>query len=220
MRHVDGRAVYLTEASVSVFEAERRRTADEERWAADRKRWLEHARAVGAPRDRRAKLAAAPLGEATVLACRQLYLSTAERAAHRAGRARRWNDVARIRRRQASALYHEAGSPIPPPDEVVALYRQGVTATLHSLAELGSVADLVGARCCPACRADNGRTFRVADELRTPRLPHAGCPRGLCDCDWWIVTEAPKRRRRRRPSPPSARRGDDPPLEATPAASY
>ncbi len=128
--------------------------------------------------------------------------------------------MARIRRRQASALYHEAGSPIPPPDEVVALYRQGVTATLHSLAELGSVADLVGARCCPACRADNGRTFRVADELRTPRLPHAGCPRGLCDCDWWIVTEAPKRRRRRRLSPPSAPRGDDPPLEATPAASY
>jgi hypothetical protein len=57
----------------------------------------------------------------------------------------------------------------------------------------------VGASCCAACRADNERIFRIADELRVPRLPHPDCPRGLCACDWWpTVRQAPKKKHRRR----------------------
>ena len=66
----------------------------------------------------------------------------------------------------------------------------------EGLSAVAREAELVGAACCPACRADNGRTFRIADELRTPRLPHPDCPRGLCACDWWpAVRKAPKKRR-------------------------
>ena len=47
-------------------------------------------------------------------------------------------------------------------------------------------AELVSASCCDACRADGGQTFKISLELRTPRLPHAGCPKGLCRCDWYL----------------------------------
>ena len=115
-------------------------------------------------------------------------------------KAKRWDEVARIRRRQAAALFEEAGGSAPPADEIVALHREGVAATLRALAMVSREAELVGASCCHTCRTDNDRIFRIADELRTPRLPHAGCPRGLCACDWWPAVRDPatKRRRRRR----------------------
>jgi hypothetical protein len=199
VRHVDGRAVYLTEAAVPVFEGERRRTDDQDRWAIERRRWLHLAKVVKAPVDRRERIERAPLSAENVHAARTLYLTSVEREVRAARGAARWNDVAIRRREQAAALFEEAGSPVPPPEEVLRLHQEGAAAALRAMVAIARNADLVGASCCPACRADDGRAFRIADELRVPRLPHAGCPRGLCPCDWWISTEVPKRRRRSKP---------------------
>jgi hypothetical protein len=191
--------IYLTEAAVEIFEAERQHEIDQQRWARERGTWLQLAQRVGAPADRRQRLAAAALTAASVKTSRTLYLVAAERAVRAARRDKRWAEVAQIRRRQAAALHEELGGRLPPSDEIVALYREGVTATLRKLAQVSRDAELVGAACCQACRADNERIFRIAAELRTPRLPHAGCPRGLCTCDWWpALTSAPKKARRRR----------------------
>jgi hypothetical protein len=64
-----------------------------------------------------------------------------------------------------AALYEEAGATPPPTDEVLALYREGMTATLRELAAVAKGVELVGATCCADCRADNERTFKIADEL-------------------------------------------------------
>ncbi len=209
VRHSDGRAIYLTAAAVEVFEAEREHEIEEQLWARERRRWLQLAQRVGAPPERRRRLAAAALTAASVTASRSLYLAAAEHAVRAARRDKRWAELAQIRRRQATALHEEAGAHLPPSDEIVALYREGVAATLRKLAQVSRDAELVGASCCQACRADNERIFRIADELRTPRLPHAGCPRGLCTCDWWptLTGAAKKPRRRRAPAPP--RTADD-----------
>ena len=203
VRHSDGRAIYLTEAAVEVFEAERRRVVDEQTWTRQRRNWLQLARLVGAPSDRRQKLAAAPLSASTVAAAQALYLTTAERAARTARRDKAWEDVARIRQRQAAALFEDAGSPLPPPDEILDLYREGVAATLRGLSNVAREAELVGASCCPACRADNERIFRISDELKVARLPHPDCPRGLCACDWWPAVKKPPKKRPRRAAPAS-----------------
>jgi hypothetical protein len=210
VRHLEGRAIYLTEAAVEVFEAERQHEIDEQRWSRERQAWLRLAQRVGAPADRRRRLMAAPVTVASVKASRGLYLVAAERAVRAARRDPRWSEVAQIRRRQASALFEEAGAHPPPSDEIVALYREGVMDTLRQLSQVSRTAELVGATCCPACRADDERVFRIAAEIRAPRLPHVGCPRGLCACDWWpALAGAPKKPRRRRvpTSPPPA----DPP---------
>ena len=204
VRHSEGRAIYLTEAAVEVFEAERKREIEAGTLTRERDRWLQLAQLAGVPAERRQRLAAAPLTAATVQAARTLYLVAADRAVRAARRDKHWDDVARIRRRQAAALFEEAGGNPPPADEIVALHREGVAATLRALSALSREAELVGASCCAACRADNGRIFLIADELRTPRLPHAGCPRGLCACDWWPALRNPvAARRRRRGSPAS-----------------
>jgi uncharacterized Zn finger protein (UPF0148 family) len=207
VRHSEGRAIYLTEATVEVFESERQREIDEQTWTRERRRWLHLAQLAGAPADRRRRVAAAPLTAAAVESSRTLYLVAAERAVRAARRDKHWDEVAQIRRRQAAALFMDAGSNPPPADEIVALHREGVAATLRALAAVSREAELVGASCCRACRADDERIFRIADELRTPRLPHAGCPRGLCTCDWWPALRNPATKRRRRRSstaPPAA----------------
>lgn len=213
VRHSEGRAIYLTEAAVEVFEAERRHDINEQAWTRQRRAWLQLARLAGAPADRRARLAAAPLTLAAIQSSRTLYLAAAERAVRAARRDKHWDDVARIRRRQAAALFEDAGGKPPPADDILAIHREAMAATLRTLAPVTREAELVGASCCPACRADNERVFRIADELRTPRLPHAGCPRGLCACDWWPTIRNPtaKRRRRRASSAPAA-------AEASPAS--
>ena len=200
VRHADGRTIYLTEAAVEIFEAERQLEIERQAWTSERRRWLHLARVAGAPAELRRRAAVAPLSIAAVRSSRDLYLDAAESAVRVARRAKRWDEVARIRRRQAAALFEEAGGSAPPADEIVALHREGVAATLRALATVSREAELVGASCCHACRIDNDRIFRIADELRTPRLPHTGCPRGLCGCDWWpaVPDPAAKRRRRRR----------------------
>ncbi len=198
VRRVDGRTIYLTEAAVEVFESERERGALEQTWTRQRRDWLTLARQVGAPADRRQRIEEGPLSAATVQAARTLYLTNLERLVRAARRDKQWGDVARLRRRQAAALYEEAGATAPPSDEIMALYREGMTATLRELAAVARGAELVGATCCAACRADNERTFKIADELRTPRLPHVDCPKGLCACDWWPAVHVPPPKRRRR----------------------
>lgn len=144
-----------------------------------------------------------PPSEAVVEASKSLYLAAAERAVRTARRDKHWDEVARIRRDQAAALFHESGSAIPPSEEVVALHREWSAAALHSLAGSGAQVELVAGRCCAICKRDDGRAFRIVDELRTQRLPHEGCPKGLCQCDWWPVPDVKSRgpRVRRRTSP-------------------
>jgi hypothetical protein len=219
VRRVDGRLALLTESAVTVFEAARQREVDERTWKAARLRWLRLARNVKASPARRAKLAAARLSADVVQASRALYLSTAERAVRAARHRKRWGDVGRIRREQAEALYLEAGSPVPPPAEIAELHREGMIAVLRSLLLVAKDVELVSAGCCPACRADDGKTFRIASEVGTPRLPHAGCPRGLCGCDWWPAVVEPGKRRRRAPATarPSPSAAAAPAVEPTPA---
>jgi hypothetical protein len=124
--------------------------------------------------------------------------------------------VARIRRQQATALFREAGEPVPPPEEIVALQREGMLAHLRALAETSGHAELASTGCCRACAADDGTAFPIAAELRAPRLPHAGCPKGLCGCEWWIATPPKKKGRanRRRPVPVMASDAADGPSSA------
>ena len=200
VRHSDGRTIYLTEAAVEIFEAERELEIERQAWTLARRRWLHLARAAGAPAELRRRAAAAPLSIEAVRSARDLYLDAAESAVKAARKAKRWDEVARIRRRQAAALLRRPVAARHRRDEIVALHREGVAATLRALAMVSREAELVGASCCQTCRTDNERIFRIADELRTPRLPHAGCPRGLCACDWWPAVRDPatKRRSRRR----------------------
>jgi hypothetical protein len=202
VRRIEGRLALLTESAVLVFDAERRREADEAAWTAARRRWLTLAHDLHAPGDRLTRIAGAPISAEAMAAARTLYLTTAEGVVRTARREKRWGDVGQVRRRQAEALYLEADSPRPVPEEIVALHREGMAAVLRSLLPVSKSAEIVSAGCCPACRADDGRAFRIADELRAVRLPHAGCPKGLCACDWWPAVAPPKQRRRRASAAP------------------
>jgi hypothetical protein len=184
VKRADGRTVYLTEAAVPVFQAERRRVASAGRLNRDRARWLKLAAAAGAPADRTARLGAAEVSDQVVEGCRTLYLGTVEQSFRAARRERRWEDASRIRRAQALVLYRVAGSPVPPPEGILKLHWDATAAELRGIAEIAREAELVGAACCDTCRADNGHILRITAELRVPRLPHDGCPRGLCRCRW------------------------------------
>ena len=184
VKRADGRTVYLTEAAVPVFQAERRRVASAGRLNRDRARWLKLAAAAGAPADRTARLGAAEVSDQIVEGCRTLYLGTVEQSFRAARRERRWEDASRIRRAQALVLYRVAGSPVPPPEGILKLHWDATAAELRGIAEIAREAELVGAACCDTCRADNGHILRITAELRVPRLPHDGCPRGLCRCRW------------------------------------
>jgi hypothetical protein len=207
VRRVDGRRVLLTTEALHVFEAERDRETKERTWTSERRRWLALAKGVSAPVNRVARLGAMPPSEAVVAASKDLYLTAAERAVRTARRDKRWDRVAGIRREQAAALYSASGSAIPPPDEVVTLHRAWSAAALRSLAGFGAQVELVAVGCCAICGRDNGRAFRIAAELRAQRLPHAGCPKGLCPCDWWPLPDAKAHGRpvRRRATPHAGR---------------
>jgi hypothetical protein len=130
-------------------------------------------------------------------------MRSAEQAARAARQAKHWREVARIRREQAVALYREAGTPKPPPDEVLALLRAWSDAALRALVGFGPQAEMVSAGCCRLCNQDDERKFRITAELKEHRLPHAGCPKGICDCDWSpLPRSAPgAKRARKRPAP-------------------
>jgi hypothetical protein len=98
VRHSEGRAIYLTEASVEVFEALRKRELEEGSAARERRRWLHLAQLAGVPAERRQRVESAPLTAANIQAARSLYMAAAERAVRTARRHKRWDDVARIRR--------------------------------------------------------------------------------------------------------------------------
>ncbi len=195
----------MTEEALGVFESERDRDTRERDWTSERRRWLSLARGVSAPANRIARLAAAVPADAVVVASKDLYLAAAERAVRTARRDKRWEEVARIRRDQAAALYRASGSAVPPPDDVVALHRAWSDAALRALTKFGAQAELVASGCCAICGRDSGQAFRIATELREPRLPHEGCPKGLCLCDWFPVPgAAPRGRRARRRASPAA----------------
>jgi hypothetical protein len=198
VRRTDGRTVYLTEAAVEVFKAERQREADMAAWTTQRAQWLRLAKGVGASQERRGRIAARPVSAESVADARALYLASAAKERKEAARLGAWDIAARIGREEAMALYREAGSPIPVPDEIAEIHTNAMSGLLRSLKGTGTHAEIVGGSCCAACRADDGRAFAIADELRHPRLPHAGCPRGLCPCEWWIGVTPPKKRRSRR----------------------
>jgi hypothetical protein len=187
VKHVEGRTVYLTEAALVVFEAQRRRQASSGRFIRERARWLKLAETATAPSERIARLAAAFPSEDAVAAARTLYMSTVDRAFRAAKRDNEWETASRIRRKQVADLYRLAGSPVPPPADLVALFREGVTAELRGIAEVARNAELVSASCCDICRADDRRILRISVELREPRLPHEGCPRGFCRCRWALA---------------------------------
>jgi hypothetical protein len=213
VKRVEGRAVYLTEAAVMVFEAERQRIASSSRLTRDRERWLKLAAAAGAPAERTSRLAAAALSEKVVDAARTLYVSTVERAFRAAKRSHDWATASRIRREEAFALYRLGGSPLPPPTALVAMLREGVAAELRGIAGISRDAELVSATCCDICQADDGRIFRIAHQLRVPRLPHEGCPKGLCRCGWDLAARdrTTMRRYMRRRSGTETRAGPDEP---------
>jgi hypothetical protein len=184
VKRIEGRAVFLTEAAVPVFVAEGRRIAASGRLTRERDRWLRHAASAGAPAKSQARLATARLTVDVVVAARALYLTTADRAFRLAKREHDWEMASRLRREKATVLYRVAGSPLPPPAEFVDMYREGVAAELRGLAEISRDAELVSASCCDVCRADDRLISRISQELRVPRLPHDGCPKGLCRCHW------------------------------------
>ena len=184
VKRIEGRAVFLTEAAVPVFEAERRRVAASGRLTRERERWLRLAAAAGAPAKDHARIASARLTEDVVVAARTLYLTTVDRAFRLAKREHDWEMASRLRREKATVLYRVAGSPLPPPAEFVEVFREGVAAELRGLAEISRDAELISASCCDVCRADDRLISRISQELRVPRLPHEGCPKGLCRCHW------------------------------------
>jgi hypothetical protein len=207
VKRVDGRLAFLTEAAVAVFEAERQKEAAAARLGPQRERWLRLAATAGATPSRFRRLAAVPVSDEVVEAARDLYMTTVEQAFLAARRERRWEDAAEIRRGQALAVHRLAGSPIPPSEDVVALCREGVASQLEGLAEIAREAELVGSDCCDPCRNGSGQAFSIAEELAAPRLPHAGCPKGLCRCGWDLAArdrEAILRYLRRHPRPTRA----------------
>lgn len=113
VRQVDDRTVWLMEAALPVFEAERRRIAVEERWTAQRAHWLNLALRAGAPKGRVAKAAEEAPTEAKVSAARGLYLSSVDRAFEGAVKDDQWAVAARIRFDEALVLFDFAGAPIP-----------------------------------------------------------------------------------------------------------
>lgn len=198
VRRTGGRTVYLTEAAVEVFEEQRQREASLAEWTQARAAWLRLAATIGASEDRRQRIEERPLSPETVADAKALYLAAVGKATAAARRRRSWDQVATLERERAAALYQDAGSPIPPPDEIVALQAKAMVALLRSFTDLGTHAEVVGASCCPACRNDSGKVLPIAEEIRKPRLPHAGCPRGICPCEWWVGGTPPRRRRRKR----------------------
>ncbi len=184
VRSVGARVAILAEAVLPFFEAERH---NEERWTADRQRWLELGRASGAPSDQAPALSGELISDGDVAGAQAWYMASVDQAYLVAERERRWEEAARIRYEQAGALSAIAGSS-GPSDEIVGLQRDGLAADLRAIGEVARNAEVRGQWCCEACRADDHRVVEIAEELGSPTLPHEGCPDGLCRCRWFLTT--------------------------------
>jgi hypothetical protein len=187
VKRVGDRAIYLTEAALPVYMGERRRAVHAGRWTRERDRWLELAKASGAEPESLERLTRQLLSEDVIASARSLYMSTVERAARTARRERQWDDASQLRYDQALALYRIARSARPVPADVLAVHRDGLGSSLRGIAEIAKWAELRAGACCETCRADDGRTVRIVDELRLPSLPHEACEKGLCRCRWYIA---------------------------------
>ena len=186
VRQVGTRTVYLAEAALPVFEAERRRAMNAERWGRERDRWLDLARESGAAADRVPHRPGSPSRRPTwpprvPSTCRPSTARSGSPGANVDGR--RQPRSATTRRSSCS------GSPARRPHRRTRSSSSTARAWRRSCTAIGEVAkdaELRGASCCESCRVDEGRVVRIAEELRSPRLPHRGCPKGLCRCRWFI----------------------------------
>ena len=184
VRYVGTRRAILAAAVLPFFEAER---LNEERRARERDRWLELARESGTDVDQLPQPAGESISEADVAAARAAYLSGVDGAFRLAQDDRRWDVAARIRYEQVAVLSRMADAPGAPSDELIGLHREGMAADLQAIGEVARDAEVRGESCCDACRVDDRRVVRVAEELASPTLPHAGCPEGLCRCRWFLT---------------------------------
>jgi hypothetical protein len=185
VRRLGDRTVYLAEAVLSFFEAERRRVKESERCAHERDQWLGLAREAGATDAELKHDEPEYVTRADAAAARAVYMSAVDYAVRVARSERRWEDAARIRYEQARTLLGNA-SPASLPEEVVRIHREGVAADLQAIGEVAKDVELHGASCCDACRAAEARVVKIADELRAPSLPHKGCPTGICHCRFFL----------------------------------
>jgi hypothetical protein len=179
--------LYLTESAAAAFEVDRRRIVEAARYARARERWLMLAAGVGVDPAVVERLASSPASAPSVAAARSLYVTAANRAFAAARRARRWADAAAIRRTQAAAVHRADDAPGELSAGALKLHRDAVQAELRGLREGARDATVTGPTCCDSCAADATLVARISDELKVPRLPHAGCPRGLCRCRWIAV---------------------------------
>ncbi len=202
-----------------MFEAERQRELDEAPLD-------DRATGVAAPReDRRraggpapaARRPSTPSAE-VVEASKALYLSAVDNAVRAARRVKHWTDVGRLRREQAAALFAEAGSPVPPPDDIVALHKES---------RGGAAARARADR--DARRADRRRLLQGLPRRRRQgrsrssrssgpsasrtRAALAGCARASGGCRW------PRRRAAAAASPLLRRRSSTAGATADPRAS-
>jgi hypothetical protein len=184
VRYIGARMALLAESVLPFFETERR---NEERWALERDRWLALAREGRTNDGQGPRLAGELISEEDVDAARAWYLSGADRAFHVAESERRWEEAARIRYQQADVLFGINGSPGSPSEEVLWLHRDGLAADLQAIGEVARHAEVRGEACCEACAGDDRRIVEIAEELRSPTLPHEGCPDGLCRCRWFLT---------------------------------
>jgi hypothetical protein len=193
VKRLEGGVLYLTGPAAAALEAGQRHIKETARLARIRDRWLAQASAVGASPAAIDRIGRVTASEEGVQAARALYLGAASRAFVAANRERRFAEAASIRRAHVQALVREQGAAAPVTDEVIALYRDAMSAELKSQREFGRDAELVAAPCCDACAVDNGLVVRITEEVKSARLPHAGCPKGVCQCRWLPARVAGRR---------------------------
>jgi hypothetical protein len=184
VKRIEGGVLYLTASAAERLEAAQRSRKETMRQARARDRWLALATAVGAPTPKIEKLGQTIATAAIAAGARDLYVAAAHRAVVAAVRERRFADATTMRRAQVAALYRDLGSPGILPDDLIELARDAERSELKGLRASGREAELVAAGCCDECAVEAGLVVRIADELKAPRLPRAGCTRGLCRCRW------------------------------------
>ena len=199
VKRLEGGVLYLTAPAAAALEAAQRKAKETARLSRIRGRWLAQAASVGAPSASIERIVRVAATEDSVQAARALYLAAANRAFLAARREHRMADAATIRRTHALALLREQADPTVVPDDVLGLYRDAMIAELKAQREFGRDAELIAASCCDTCRDDNGLIARISDEVKVGRLPHTGCPKGICACRW-----APPRAGGRRPASKAA----------------